>query len=67
MHSQSLIKLDNVFENSAEFVVTIEGLAIRYHYLQLTAFMKNVSTLTTNCRQLVLNYLGIFHQSKCRH
>jgi hypothetical protein len=58
---------DNAFECSAEFVVAIEGLAVPYYYLLLTAFMKNVTTLAINCRQLVINYLGIFQHSKCRH
>ena len=50
-----------------KFVAATECLAARYYYLQLTAFMKNVTTLAINCRQLVLNYLMTFHQSKCQY
>jgi hypothetical protein len=57
----------NVFECSAGVVVAIEGLPVRCYYLQRTAFMKTFTTLAINCRPLVLNYLGIFHQSKCQH
>ena len=47
---------DNVFQCSAEVVVATEGLAVRYYYFQLTAFMKNVTTLETKRRQLALSY-----------